>query len=519
MFPVTMFARKSVAVFGLGASGCAAAHALAAGGAKVVAWDDNPESRAAAERAGLLLVDLEPADWRGFSALVLAPGVPLTHPAPHWTVEKAKAARVPVIGDVELFCLERKRVCPNAPFVAVTGTNGKSTTTALIAHLLAADGRDVQVGGNIGTPILSLAAPANNRIHVIELSSFQLDLTPSLRPSVGVLLNITPDHLDRHGNLEVYAAIKQRVVAAADQACIGVDDDFCRAIAEQRQRRKFTYLFSTADDFAGGYHLADETKLRFDDRAKGTHEELADIAGIGSLRGAHNAQNALAAIAALGALRSAIAALSLTRFTRLDPALSRGWYESQSDFASRTAWRGLYRPDPSVAHARRQALQAALASFPGLPHRLEQVGRRGRVLFINDSKATNADSTEKALASFTGDIYWIIGGKPKEGGIRGLEHFFPRITKAYLIGQATDEFAATLDGRVNFERCATLDRAVAAAAHDAAASTGPEPVVLLSPACASYDQFRNFEVRGDAFRQLVAALPGIEVKAPVGPSR
>ena len=233
MTPVTTFAGKTVAVFGLGRSGLATCRALVAGGAAVVAADDTARSREAAAAAGFRVEDLRSADWRRFAAFVLAPGVPLTHPEPHWTVAEAKAAGVEVIGDVELFCRQREASCPDAPFVAITGTNGKSTTTALIAHILRSAGRDVQMGGNIGTAILELESPASNRIHVIEMSSFQIELTPSLVPSIGVLLNVSPDHLDRHGTMEHYAALKARLVQAAQRAIVGEDDDWCRDVVER----------------------------------------------------------------------------------------------------------------------------------------------------------------------------------------------------------------------------------------------------------------------------------------------
>ena len=515
MIPITTFGRRTVAVFGLGDSGVAAARALLAGGAAVAAWDDSEAARAEAEKAGIPLVDLAGADWSSLAALVLAPGVPLTHPEPHWTVTAAGGAGVEVIGDIELFCRERAKNCRRAPFVAVTGTNGKSTTTALIAHLLRSDRRDVAVGGNIGTPILALEPPAGDRFHVIELSSFQIDLTPSLRPTVGVLLNITPDHLDRHGSMENYAAIKERVVQTAQQACIGADDDYCRAIIERCRRGGLVHVFSTHEDFDEGYHVA-EGRLRCDDVRHGVAEELADLTGIGSLRGLHNAQNALAAVCVLGALRNAFARAARSRWSKPDISLSRRWFESEDDYAKRFARRftarimGRRATRPTDAARRRNALQAALSAFPGLPHRMEEVGRLGNVLFINDSKATNADSAAKALVSFPRDIFWILGGRPKEGGIATLESCFPRIAKAYLIGEAVESFAAELNGRLPFENSGTLAEAVAAASRDASASSGAEPVVLLSPACASYDQFRSFAERGDVFRRLVFELPGVE---------
>ncbi len=508
MIPVTTFAKKQVAVFGLGGSGLVTAKALTAGGALVSAWDDGQAARDAAATEGVPLVDLATANWKSFAALVLAPGVPLTHPEPHWTVARAKTARVPIIGDVELFCRERARRSPFCPFIAITGTNGKSTTTALIAHLLKADDRDVQLGGNIGTPVLALDPPHSASFYVIELSSFQIDLTPSLKPTVGVLLNITPDHLDRHGTMESYAAVKERLVAQAEQSCVGVDDALCEAIARKIERRRYCYTFSTSQDYRRGYHLAG-TKVRFE--TEDMKEDLVDLAAVRSLRGVHNGQNALAAAAALGALGGMLWPARFNPFISLDVSLKRRLFEAFSDFEARMKQpRDKVMNNPAATQRRRDALQAAFASFPGLAHRMEEIGRLGRVVFVNDSKATNADSTAKALATWDRDIYWIAGGKQKEGGIASLAPFFPRIAKAYLIGASGDEFAATLEGKVEIVRAGTLDQAVAAAAIDAAAATAPEPVVLLSPACASYDQFRNFEVRGDAFRKLVEALPGFE---------
>ena len=465
MTPVTTFAGRTVAVFGLGMSGLASCRALIAGGATVVAADDTVAGRAAAAAAKLPVEGLSTADWSKFAALVLAPGVPLTHPEPHWTVAKAREAGVEIIGDIELFARERAKSAPEAPFIAITGTNGKSTTTALIAHILKSSGRDAQMGGNIGTAILDLQPPADDRTHVIEMSSFQIELTPTLEPTVGILLNITPDHLDRHGTMENYASLKARLVEETGHPIVGDDDDWCRDISERLRliNRTWIDLVSSHQRQPHGWY-PNGTELVARAPWTGPLGAFADVAGIASLRGQHNLQNALAASAAV---------------------MHLGITPSQ--------------------------VAAALATFPGLPHRLEELGRIGDVLFINDSKATNADSAATALAAFEGGVYWILGGKPKQGGISSLTPHFPRVAKAYLIGEATEEFAATLQGEVEFERCGTLDRAVAAAARDTEA-TATSAVVLLSPACASYDQYRNFEVRGDAFRALVDQLPGIVLR-------
>lgn len=469
MIRATSYAGKSVAVFGLGASGIAAAEALRDGGALVSAWDDGVAARDAAIAREIPLVDLKAADWSRFAALVLAPGVPLTHPEPHWTVRLAQDHGVAIIGDIEIFARERALHAPGAPFLAITGTNGKSTTTALIAHILRHAGQDVQMGGNIGRPILTLAPPEPGRFHVIEMSSFQIDLTPTLGPTVGVMLNVTPDHLDRHGTIEHYAEIKERLVLGADIAAVGVDDEFGLAMLRRRVNIGPVVAFSAEKSIAPGYSLFDNTVVC--SNREGLAVKLGSLDGISTLRGKHNGQNALAAVAAVRECLSA-----------LGHSIDIDW-------------------------------QGALSSFPGLPHRMEEIGRIGKVLFINDSKATNADSTEKALLSFPRDVFWILGGKPKAGGISSLAPYFGGITRAYLIGEATEAFAAALEGKVPFERSGTLDEAVWAAANAAQRSEGAQPVVLLSPACASYDQFRNFEVRGDCFRGLVASLPGIEMRA------
>jgi UDP-N-acetylmuramoylalanine--D-glutamate ligase len=462
MIPVTTFAGRKVALFGLGGSGLASASALLSGGADVIAGDDGEDRMTQARSAGIPTADLRQIDWSRIAALVLAPGVPLTHPQPHWVVKLAQDAGVEIIGDIELFCRERRVRAPASPFIAITGTNGKSTTTALTAHLLRNAKRDPQMGGNIGAAILSLEPPHPQRAYVIECSSYQIDLAPTIDPTVGILINLSEDHLDRHGTLEHYGAVKERLVAGVPEggtAVIGVDDEFCAAAAERLARRgKCVVRISVLRALRDGIYIDGEQIMLAEN---GNARAVALLGGIGSLRGRHNAQNAACAVAA---------------------ALALG-------LDARTIQEGLW-------------------SFPGLAHRMEQLGKIGNVLFVNDSKATNADSSAQALACFE-NIFWIAGGQPKTGGITSLEKFFPRIRKTFLIGEASDEFAVTLEGKVPYEKVVTLDRAVAAAAREAAASGLADPVVLLSPACASFDQYRNFEVRGDAFRALVTALPGL----------
>jgi UDP-N-acetylmuramoylalanine--D-glutamate ligase len=454
MIAATSFAGKTVAVFGLARTGLGAVRALVAGGATVIAWDDNSTARDLGGQEGAEPMPWREWPWEKISALVLSPGVPLTHPKPHGVVEHANAANVPVIGDVELFAHE---VAGKAPVIAITGTNGKSTTTALIGHVLAACGFDVQVGGNIGKSVLELSPPGPRTIYVLEMSSFQIDLAPGLRPDVGVLSNLSPDHIDRHGTMENYAAIKARLMeGATSHAIIGVDDDFTKAIFTRLAAKSGVTAspVSVGKVLGRGIFVVDGVLY---DALSGRAVEVMKMADAPHLPGAHNWQNAALAY---GAVR------------------------------------------PYVSDARQVA--AAIASFPGLAHRMEEVAQIGNVKFVNDSKATNADAAARALAVYP-DIFWIAGGKAKEGGIESLAEYFPRIRRAYLIGEAAKAFAHTLDGKVLYMMAGTLDVAVAEAARDAAILPSPA-VVLLSPACASYDQFKDFEQRGDVFRDLVAKL-------------
>ncbi len=457
MIPVSVFAGQRVALFGLGGSGLVTAQALKAGGADIVAFDDNPTSVDEASKQGITTANLRDEDWSLFAALVLAPGVPLTHPQPHWSVDLAKAAGVEIIGDIELFARQMAASEHKAPFVAITGTNGKSTTTALIAHVLEAAGRDVQMGGNIGRAVLDLDPPGKNaplQAYVVECSSYQIDTSPSLDPSVGVLLNVTPDHLERHGTIENYASIKERLVANSDLAVVGIDDRYCAAIAG-----RLTEADKPLVTISGRSDGNAEVGFNGEALVLDTGENPVSLAGIGTLRGRHNGQNAAAAYAACRAVGLAD-----------------------------------------------EEIQAGFSTFPGLVHRLEQVGSVGKTLFVNDSKATNADAAATALTSFD-RIHWIAGGLAKDGGIEPLVPHFSRIAKAYLIGEAASSFASVLADTIPYEISGTLKDAVNHAALDAS-RTGEEEVVLLSPAAASFDQFRNFEKRGDAFREAVMALDG-----------
>ncbi|WP_181707332.1 UDP-N-acetylmuramoyl-L-alanine--D-glutamate ligase [Chthonobacter rhizosphaerae] len=462
MIPVTCYRGKRVAVFGLGGSGIVTAEALIAGGANVIAWDDTEASREAAAARDIPVVDWRDTEFGAYSALVLSPGVPLTHPKPHWSVEIAKAAGVEVIGDIELFARERRAVAPKSQFVAITGTNGKSTTTALIAHILATAGKDVQLGGNIGRAVLSLEPFSPEKVYVVECSSFQIELAPSVDPTVAVHLNISEDHLDRHGTIEAYAAVKERLVKNAGVAVVGIDDAWSRAMAERREemglevKRISTHESVKHGVWAIAGRLTEPHGL--------AQMVVSEMSRHPVLKGVHNAQNAAAAVAAVRSLGLGL-----------------------------------------------DEVRAGLMSFPGLVHRMEPIGRIGRVTIVNDSKATNADAAARALASFE-RIFWIAGGKPKTGGINGLSAYFPRIAKAYLIGEAAESFAATLEGKVPHDLSGTLEEAVPAAIAEALATseaTRQDTVVLLSPACASFDQFKNFEERGDRFRSLALSYPSV----------
>ena len=448
-----------MALFGLARSGLACAEALRLGGAQVFAWDDAEAAVAGAKASGLPVSDLREIDFASLDSLVLSPGVPLTHPEPHWTAAKANAAGVEIVGDTEVF--QREITGTGARIVAITGTNGKSTTTALIGHIFKASGRDVDVGGNIGTAVFLMRPPVKDRVYVLELSSFQIDLMPSLKPDVGILINLTPDHLDRHGSMQNYASIKARMFLrqdASDTAVIGVDDEWCSEIAGAIRNGPAVRAVSVAHEIEEGISAVGGI-LR--DWQSGKEVARIDLRSMPALKGSHNWQNACMAYGAARALGLSAAEIA-----------------------------------------------KGMESFPGLAHRMQEVGCLGHVPFINDSKATNADAAAKALASFE-SIFWIAGGIAKAGGIEPLATFFPRIGKAYLIGVSAEAFAKTLNGKVPFELCGTLDKAVIAAARDAVNSGKGNAVVLLSPACASFDHYRNFEIRGDAFVKLVSELPGI----------
>jgi UDP-N-acetylmuramoylalanine--D-glutamate ligase len=451
MIEITAFREQRVAVMGLARSGLAAAEALRRGGADVLAWDDSAEKRAEASARGLPVVDLANADLDKVATLVLSPGIPSTFPKPHPVAARARAAGIEIICDIELLARSQRE----ARYAGITGTNGKSTTTALLGHILAAAGMNVEVGGNIGMPVLSLEPLGRDGIYVLEMSSYQLELTKSLVFDVALLLNITPDHLDRHGGMDGYIAAKERIFAGQtvrQAAVIGLDDEICKRIAATLGASGHRVVPISAEHIApGGVYVAGPNLI---DDIEHQQAAVLDLATLPRLPGRHNWQNAAAAFAAARCL-------------------------------------GV----PTEIAAR------GIASFPGLAHRQELIATIAGVRYVNDSKATNADATEKALVCYD-DILWIAGGVAKEGGIASLEPYFPRIRHAFLIGEAAAGFAETLAGKAPFTRSGDLAMAV----QQARAMAKPGNTVLLSPACASFDQFRDFEARGDAFRRLVEAM-------------
>jgi UDP-N-acetylmuramoylalanine--D-glutamate ligase len=448
--PFTPFPGARIAVVGLGRAGLPAALRLRDWGAEVTAWDDDPARRAEAEAAGIVL--RAPGAGRlAADALLLSPGIPHRLPKAHPAAVAAEAAGVPILCDAEFLYRAVLAAQSGARFVGVTGTNGKSTTTALIDHMLHAAGRSAEAGGNLGPAALGLNILGSDGVYTLEMSSYMLERIATLRFNVAVMLNISPDHLDRHGDMAGYAAAKANIFArqtAEDVAVLGQDDPVTRGMAPLIAARIVPVAAQAPQPggiWAEGRMLRDESGA------------ILDLDAARALPGAHNAQNAAAAAAAGFAL-------------------------------------GLSRAE----------VAQGLATYPGLPHRQEVVGTARGVAFVNDSKATNADSAARALASY-GRVVWIAGGEAKAGGIESLEPFFPRIAKAFLIGRDAPAFAATLARHgVPHEVAGTLDAALPAAA--AAAFAGAAPVVLLSPAAASFDQFAGFDARGDRFRDLARAI-------------
>ncbi len=432
MLTIPGIAGRIYAVVGLGKTGLATADALRRSGAKVVMYDDHMH----VDDQDFMMPQMMP--WERVTALVLSPGIPHALPKPHPAASLAQTHHVPIITDIELFFQNK----PSAKVVGVTGTNGKSTTTALITHVLQQAGVPAVMAGNIGTPILGIAQLPDSGIYVLELSSYQLERAPSLSLDVAVFLNLSPDHLERHGSMENYCAVKERIFKSPPPEqvrIIGCDDAWVRQVYERY-----------ASDHAFKAIAVSHQNL------PSCLQQVQDLNP--ALRGTHNAQNVAASYHALKALGFA------------DDLISQH-----------------------------------MKSFPGLPHRLERVAECSGVRFINDSKATNGDAAGRALHLFE-NIYWIAGGRPKEGGLADALPYLQGVRKAYLIGEAEDAFAAELTTHVPVSRCVTLERAVQQAFADAKSSDAADPVVLLAPACTSWDQYKSFEHRGEHFRALVAEL-------------
>ncbi len=457
MIPVDAYRGHHVGVYGLGRTGLATARALTAGGALVHVWDDGEPARTAAQDEGLNVSNFADGSLFGYAALVLSPGVPLTHPEPHAIVKSAREQGCPVIGDMELFALaNRYKVGENTkPVIAITGTNGKSTTTALLGHILGGAGRAPQIGGNIGRAVLDLAAPDEAGAYVLELSSYQIDLCHTFDADIAVLLNIAPDHLDRHGGMDGYVTAKRRLFdmqKAGHTAIVSVDDPHAASICAQLagQADRSVIPISIEGPLGKGVFVENGTLM---DALSGAAEAVLDLATLARLPGRHNGQNVAAAYAAARSL-------------------------------------GVARND----------IVAGLQSFPGLPHRLELVAEKDGVRFVNDSKATNADATQHALKAFD-RIYWIAGGRAKTDGVAALTDLLEPVQRGYFFGECAARFADEVSEKIETRQFRTLGDAMTQAAQDARRDGGG--TVLLSPAAASFDQFKDFEARGDAFKAAV----------------
>jgi len=439
---------QKIAVFGLGFSGLSTVKALTSAGASVYAWDDNKDQQETAHALGAHISDLKNTLDESFDALVLSPGVPLTHPIPHAVVQKAQSVNVPIIGDIELL----HHANHGLKTIGITGTNGKSTTTALMVHVLNQCGVKALAAGNIGTPVLDLDLSDSDAL-VIELSSYQLDLCRTYTPDISILLNITPDHLDRHGDMAGYTKAKGRILKGSGVAVIGIDtkptqDLYQAAIKNSNRQVVSVSVLEKSDVFVDEAVLFDGTT------------RVADLTSFENLKGAHNHQNIACVYAAAHSM-------------------------------------GLNSDD----------IMNAVKTYGGLPHRQYKAAEINKVLYINDSKATNVEAASKALSSYE-NIYWIAGGLPKEGGLNGLELCLPKIKKAFLIGQAANEFKVWLDNHnVPNQISQTLDVATKDA-HIEAQNSQNNATVLLAPACASWDQFKSFEARGDTFMKIIHDIDG-----------
>lgn len=450
------FKGKNIAVLGLGRSGRTAALALQESGAQVVAWDDTTAARDAAKNENIHIEDLTTIDWHAIDELVLSPGIPHHYPAPHPIVAQAKAAGLKPISDIEILYKTQSE----ATYVGITGTNGKSTTTALVGHILKSTGHKCEVGGNIGIPVMNLEPLGKGGTYVLEISSYQLEITQSIHFNVSILLNVTPDHLDRHGGLEGYIAAKQLIYANSnpdDTLIIGIDDPHCFAIYERlKTSSQFNLVpISIQKKISNGLYVKEGQLIE-----GVTDSNICDLSPLLRLKGQHNWQNTAAAFAACRTL---------------------GLKDSQ--------------------------IINALESFPGLAHRQQLVKSWQQIRFVNDSKATNAEAVAQALAAYSGEaLYWLAGGRPKEGGIASLEPYFTNVNHAFIYGEAQDLFALSLEGKVPYTRAKDLREATELALKKAENQPTTEIVVMLSPACSSFDQFKDFEQRGESFCSYINEL-------------
>ncbi len=442
---------KAVLIVGLGKSGMPVFDACEKAGIKTVLWDDSADQRKAAAEKGARVEDPATLDFSTIAMLCLSPGIPLTHPKPHAAVVKAQSAHVEVVGDIELF----HRAKPKARTIGITGTNGKSTTTALIGHILKEAKIPSAVGGNIGEAVLTLPDLPDDACYVLEMSSYQTDLCPTFAPDIALLVNVSPDHLDRHGGMAGYVAAKEHMFKGTGLAVISLDDEWCTGVYDRvkKKAQRRIVAISVVRPLTHGIFVSKEGQL-FDGKNK-----VIDLNTCKALQGQHNWQNAAFAYAAC---------------------------------------REIIDTPATIARA--------IQTFPGLIHRQNIVTSIGPVTYINDSKATNDQAASMALRTFP-LIYWIAGGKPKEGGYAECEKYLERVRHAFLIGQAEEEMATWLHSKnIHFTRSGTLDKAVEAAHRMAQEEKRDKAVVLLSPACASQDQFKNFEHRGEVFTALVKAL-------------
>ncbi|MBY7649862.1 MAG: UDP-N-acetylmuramoyl-L-alanine--D-glutamate ligase [Candidatus Liberibacter europaeus] len=454
-----------IAVLGLGDSGLAVANALMNSSVRVIAWDDNPLSILKARNIGITIADFRQVQWSKVSSLVLSPGIYSTGDKAHWCVKLARQFNVEIIGDIELFVRERRISSSNSPFVAITGTNGKSTTSALIAHILNKSGRDVQLGGNIGNPVMKLADFADDRFYIIECSSYQIETAPTIDPSIGVLLNVSPDHLDRHHTLDNYARIKKNLVTMSQNAIVCINDSICEKIASDMiaSGRKITRIFhypiiSDGDIYIDGSYI----------KLSPTNDILLDLS---QKNYEYNIQNVAASIAVCLKL-------------------------------------GLEKTD----------IANAISSFRGLTHRRQKIARLGKSVFINDSKATNIHAVVDAFLGEQRMIHWIAGGLSKSNDLSIISPFLSQITKAYFIGDSADLFAYKLKSKLDFELSKTLDKAVLSASRHVS-NTNIPTVILFSPGCASFDQYKDFRERGFAFMSHVSEIKGIEMLVDIEEER